>query len=678
MSLHPALPPPPLALAIHPAPPPRPRISEKDKERKAKADAEAKDKKDDKAKEVPEKGKQNVSIDKEKPKGKEVEAPPTPTSPKSDLPEPPTPAVNAVVEDVKEKKPKAAEKSGENDSGNQKGGKQVTGQGAKDNTDTVKANEKSDQDEKDESEIELEPLILLPPAPHRCVLTRIDLPPGVVYPPVDTDPRGAYHKYAKAVGNEGALVDITKDGWLAPQWKERTEREALKRLTGEWEKELEREIEKERKRATRRKVPETSEGLLLDLWNELTEAPNNELPVEDFWDRYDWRSAAAQKHLEDIKRPEKSATSEESRKDAESLVKGQHQAKEVPEVMWTRQGVEDTLATVGIQCAYNTERPPSRVFYKPGAANLLLAHGYFLLRLDFFITWKPEEYLNKGFEALITHANDRVFGQMVKAQLAEERKKKEKDYRERKERERRERHAKEEKDKDKKKVVVGMKEGKDDETDETPGTPPSNVQVRNGKSIAGPPTPDNSSDKAIIAVPVNKPIAADDKDDKNKAADRDAKHEADAELVPGPKPQADDIAKGKDQPVFDEKDGRALVKALNPNGPIKKNDIDLAMKALELAKDATLQGMSGNDVKAPARDKAGAKGKDYGPMFWMWSQSCEKWRWKNYKSDVHVVTPGGWEERDWEMFADGRGVQEWEADQAKIEKEEVDVHDWSV
>lgn len=94
---------------------------------------------------------------------------------------------------------------------------------------------------------------------------------------MNTDPRGRYHKYAKAVGAGVIYVDVTKDGWLTQQWKERNEREAMKRLTGEWERELQKEIEKERKRAIKKTVPKTSEGLLLDLWNELVEANNHEV-----------------------------------------------------------------------------------------------------------------------------------------------------------------------------------------------------------------------------------------------------------------------------------------------------------------------------------------------------------------------------------------------------------------
>jgi hypothetical protein len=38
---------------------------------------------------------------------------------------------------------------------------------------------------------------------------------------------------------------------------------------------------------------------------------------------------------------------------------------------------------------------------------------------------------------------------------------------------------------------------------------------------------------------------------------------------------------------------------------------------------------------------------------------------------------GGWEERDWKVFADDRGVEEFEDDMGKAESLEEDLHDWS-
>jgi hypothetical protein len=55
----------------------------------------------------------------------------------------------------------------------------------------------------------------------------------------------------------------------------------------------------------------------------------------------------------------------------------------------------------------------------------------------------------------------------------------------------------------------------------------------------------------------------------------------------------------------------------------------------------------------------------------------EKWRWKNFAAGCAVLQPGCWEERDWVVFADDRGCEEYEEDQIWAEVEEVDVHDWS-
>lgn len=44
---------------------------------------------------------------------------------------------------------------------------------------------------------------------------------------------------------------------------------------------------------------------------------------------------------------------------------------------------------------------------------------------------------------------------------------------------------------------------------------------------------------------------------------------------------------------------------------------------------------------------------------------------------MHDVGLGGWEERDWKVFADDRGVPEFERDMESAEVEEEDVHDWS-
>ncbi|ODN83176.1 hypothetical protein L202_01367 [Cryptococcus amylolentus CBS 6039] len=659
MSLHRFFAPPPLALAIHPAPTPKPRgVSDKDK--KEKLNPEVKEKEAA----PPQKG-ENVDANHGEGEKKEKLNEETPHTPVSDQPEPPIPAPGALEvpekEDEKKKEESATQAVKPEEAKHDKVPKtpSVEEKEEKSNKDDDKPHGPDDKDSEEPEPVE--PLILLSPAPERPLRTRLDLPPSMVYPPVYSDPRGAYYKYAKAIGNAPCWIDITKDGWLAPQWKERTEREALKRLTGEWEKELQRQIESEKKKTIKRKVPSSSEGLLLDLWNDLVVEDNHELSVKVFWDRYDWDSPEAVKHLStDLTRPEKPAEEKQDGEDgdAEARPKAKKAVIEKPEVDWTKAGIDDVLSTVGIQCAYNTERSPSRHWSEPAAAFLILAHGHFLIRLDHALTWKPIEHINKGFEVLVTSANDRVFGNMVKAQQAEDRKRREKEYRARKEKEYRERKAREKAEQEK-----TEKEGeKDKETDETPGTPKSDVQLRDGKPAEVRDVPEESDGgQAIIAVAVNPlPGTGEDKESPEKlAANKDARHDPDPELVPGPKPAEDKVEGDKASP----KPGL--------------NDINKAMKALDAAQKA-------DNVASPAAPKPTASTgkppakKETGPVFWQWAEKVEKWRWKNFEAGCHVVAPGGWEERDWVEFADGRAWLDWEAEQEEIEKEEIDVHDWSL
>ena len=106
---------------------------------------------------------------------------------------------------------------------------------------------------------------------------------------------------------------------------------------------------------------------------------------------------------------------------------------------------------------------------------------------------------------------------------------------------------------------------------------------------------------------------------------------------------------------------------VGPDGPLAMEDIKLAFKALERAADSA---MSNNKPEM-------AKKKDTGPLMWTWGDSCERWRWRNYEAGCHLVAIGGWEERDWKVFADDRGCDEFDEDQELIEDEEEDVHDWS-
>lgn len=92
-----------------------------------------------------------------------------------------------------------------------------------------------------------------------------------------------------------------------------------------------------------------------------------------------------------------------------------------------------------------------------------------MIRSEDMLDWKPEETANK-FEVLVTNHHDRVFGEMVKAQMMEERKKKEDEYRKRKIKEKKEKEEAiargeipaDDKDKEKKKGEKEGKEGKDE------------------------------------------------------------------------------------------------------------------------------------------------------------------------------------------------------------------------
>jgi hypothetical protein len=335
MSLHRYIVPPPLALAVHPAPPPKkpePKDKEKDKskekedkdkengakdddkgrkeEKKDKNEKKEKNEKDDKddtaektaadvkdGKDVADnakleaqaqdqgqggkKGKKGKKGDKSGPPTRiDVEAkvaatapadnaqggmPPTPMTPTSMVPEPPTPATlqpnQADVPGPKTPSPKGGEDNQAKASSPAKAGSRET-----------------DENKADAPEAPLSPLPslrLLSPAPHRPLRAKLDLDPSRPYPPIATDPRGAYHKYAKAVQGQKIYVDVTKDGWLVEQWREKPEREALERLSGESERRRMREVEAAKKSRVVRKVPETAEGLIKELWNDLVEAPNN-------------------------------------------------------------------------------------------------------------------------------------------------------------------------------------------------------------------------------------------------------------------------------------------------------------------------------------------------------------------------------------------------------------------
>ena len=337
-----------------------------------------------------------------------------------------------------------------------------------------------------------------------------------------------------------------------------------------------------------------------------------------------------------------------------------------------------------------------------------MAHGFFMLRVESHLQWKTEEAAN-SFELLKTSHNDRVFGEMVKAQQMEERKKREIAYRERKAAEKRKAEQEAKKAK-----VEGRepkdKGGKKDDNPFTPvpDSPASNVAVKDGKPVkherhgefkevgAG---VEGKDGDVIVAVPV--------KEDK---LDKDAKHEPDLVAVPPKEKGGDDKGKDKkdeekgdgnkkdvdkkdgdkkdgDKKEGDKKDPKDAKKPHNhPAGPPKLSaadakllkdmihgagmpdslameDIHLAFKAIEKAAEQS---------KADERNKAAG-----GPLIWTWQEPCEKWRWRNHEASLQNVDPGGWEERDWKVFADGRGCEDYDKEEEWAEQDEEDLHDWS-
>jgi hypothetical protein len=376
MSLHRFVAPPPLVLAMHPAParPSNPSDKNKDKPKdgEVKQAVDAKDKKEDrdpkdvdeqKAEAVPKEGVEKKMIDGPLPLSGGAAIPQTvkklddklagqvPDSPGSMVPEPPTPLPGAETPDTP-----IPEKA--------KGGEEGTKIAAQPTSvpppTTVKANDdlpKQGETKPDESKSETDPLPepepvrLLCPAPPRPVRTRVDLNPAKPYPPIQTDPRGVYYHYAKE--SYAQWIDLAKDGWLADQWRERTEREALARLRGETETQRMREIDADKKRREKKVLPKEATAILADIWNACVEAHGEEvstrktvvtlltvsqLHMDEFWSRYDWDLPDAKVHLMDVRKEEGTTSAE---------VDG-------VEVEWTKEGVEEVLSSVGVQCVYNT------------------------------------------------------------------------------------------------------------------------------------------------------------------------------------------------------------------------------------------------------------------------------------------------------------------------------------
>jgi len=196
------------------------------------------------------------------------------------------------------------------------------------------------------------------------------------------------------------------------------------------------------------------------------------------------------------------------------------------EVEWTKAGVEQILATVGIQCVYrsdvslphllslltpNDKKSPTLTYPTrmsptdkqvpigrrytdrwPGAfgqdrAFIILGHNHFMLRLREWLEFKPEDTVGK-FEVLVVSGHDRILGNMVKEQRMAERKKEEIEYYKRKKAQKEkaeaeaEAIAKGEKKLDDEVIPDGKKEGKGKEEKSHTST----KQVKDGREIVKP------------------------------------------------------------------------------------------------------------------------------------------------------------------------------------------------
>jgi len=312
MSLHRYLVSPPLAIAIAPAkphPPPRtekkPEPQDKVKQEEQKVEGPA----------LNPDPNQKADADPAKPKADGVVKPQAepkadvqgviPHTPGSMVPEPATPDHDNARESPVPNAPLVAVKDTSGDNKPKTGNPINTAKDDKDKQDINPADEpkaespadKYDPNPKEpfigplpkpygpepEPELEPEPLRLIGPPPKYPIRTRLDLNQSHSWPPIESDPRGAYHHYAKGCFKgiiESVYIDVTKDGWMSEHWKEKSERDALAKLRGEDLRKARRELEWQGKLTQRRKVPKSAGDVLLMLWNLLVEAPNNEVSTQ--------------------------------------------------------------------------------------------------------------------------------------------------------------------------------------------------------------------------------------------------------------------------------------------------------------------------------------------------------------------------------------------------------------
>jgi hypothetical protein len=221
-----------------------------------------------------------------------------------------------------------------------------------------------------------------------------------------------------------------------------------------------------------------------------------------------------------------------------------------------------------------------------------------MLRLREWLEFKPEDSAGK-FEVLVTTGHDRIFGDMVKQQRMEARKKEEIEYYKKKkaQKEKAEKEAKEKKeaggDGEKGEPVEEDKEAK--EKSDT-----STKKVKDGVEVADKVKDANKHDhkaeeddvKLMVAIPV--------KTDGVKDGDLDAKHDrvavlagpgeaaaaAKAEVKDKPDNKGEkEVGEGeKDKKVRDPLgDAEKIAKMMGKTGNLKMEDIQIALKVLEAA-----------------------------------------------------------------------------------------------
>jgi hypothetical protein len=234
---------------------------------------------------------------------------------------------------------------------------------------------------------------------------------------------------------------------------------------------------------------------------------------------------------------------------------------------------------------------------------MLLGHGHFMLRLQEWLNFKPEDIAGK-FKVLVVSGHDRILGNMVRQYRMEQKKKEEKEYIEKK---------KAQKEAKAEMKAKGAIEGKGKAGKELDGQGGDNGKksengaeaVEHPKQVEVTKAKDEGEDrgvtngKLLVAVPVQ----ADAIKAQDKANVLDQKHD-NSPILAGPGEAAKDAAKvnqgndekvpGKDggkgkgeeeeEAVCDPvQDAEKIAKMISDPSNLKMEDIQVALKVLEAA-----------------------------------------------------------------------------------------------